>query len=53
MPDHIGAFAVTAGLGADELAKRFENEVRIEAIDGSPVRAVRLRDAWLGGALEE
>ena len=26
MPDHIGAFAVTAGLGADELAKRFEAE---------------------------
>ena len=25
-PDHIGAFAVTAGIGADELAARFERE---------------------------
>jgi 5-methyltetrahydrofolate--homocysteine methyltransferase len=25
--DHLGAFAVTAGLGADELAKRFEREL--------------------------
>src|SRR5207244_6380088 len=24
--DHVGAFAVTAGLGAEELAKRFEAE---------------------------
>ncbi len=26
LPDHIGAFAVTAGLGADDLVKRFEAE---------------------------
>ncbi len=26
LPDHIGAFAVTAGIGADELAARFEGE---------------------------
>jgi 5-methyltetrahydrofolate--homocysteine methyltransferase len=26
LPDHIGAFAVTAGLGVDELVKRFEAE---------------------------
>ena len=26
LPDHLGAFAVTAGLGADELVKRFEAE---------------------------
>ena len=26
LPDSVGAFAVTAGLGADELAKRFEKE---------------------------
>jgi 5-methyltetrahydrofolate--homocysteine methyltransferase len=26
LPDHIGAFAVTAGIGADELAARFERE---------------------------
>ncbi|MBX7083448.1 MAG: methionine synthase [Nannocystaceae bacterium] len=26
LPDHVGAFAVTAGLGADELARRFELE---------------------------
>ena len=25
-PDHIGAFVVTAGLGADELAKHYEND---------------------------
>src|SRR6185503_14721435 len=25
--DHIGAFAVTAGLGADELARRFERDL--------------------------
>ncbi len=25
--DHVGAFAVTAGLGADELARRFEGEL--------------------------
>jgi 5-methyltetrahydrofolate--homocysteine methyltransferase len=27
LPDHLGAFAVTAGLGADELAKRYEAEL--------------------------
>ena len=26
LPDHLGAFAVTAGIGADELAARFEAE---------------------------
>jgi 5-methyltetrahydrofolate--homocysteine methyltransferase len=26
LPDHVGAFAVTAGLGADELVKRYEAE---------------------------
>ena len=26
LPDHLGAFAVTAGVGADELAGRFESE---------------------------
>jgi 5-methyltetrahydrofolate--homocysteine methyltransferase len=26
LPDHVGAFAVTAGLGADDLVKRFEAE---------------------------
>ncbi len=26
VPDYLGSFAVTAGLGADELAKRFESE---------------------------
>jgi 5-methyltetrahydrofolate--homocysteine methyltransferase len=26
MPDHVGAFAVTAGLGCDELVKRYEAE---------------------------
>jgi 5-methyltetrahydrofolate--homocysteine methyltransferase len=26
VPDHIGAFAVTAGIGADEAAKRFEED---------------------------
>jgi 5-methyltetrahydrofolate--homocysteine methyltransferase len=26
-PDHVGAFAVTAGLGADALAKRFQDEL--------------------------
>jgi len=26
IPDHIGAFAVTTGIGADELARRFERE---------------------------
>jgi 5-methyltetrahydrofolate--homocysteine methyltransferase len=26
LPDHVGAFAVTAGIGADELAARYERE---------------------------
>ena len=26
LPDHLGAFAVTAGLGAEDLVKRFEAE---------------------------
>ena len=26
LPDHIGAFAITAGLGADDLVKRYEAE---------------------------
>jgi 5-methyltetrahydrofolate--homocysteine methyltransferase len=26
IPDHVGAFAVTAGLGADDLARRFEKD---------------------------
>ena len=26
MPDYLGMFAVTAGIGADELARRFELE---------------------------
>jgi 5-methyltetrahydrofolate--homocysteine methyltransferase len=27
VPDHVGAFAVTAGLGADELARRFQADL--------------------------
>ncbi len=27
LPDHVGAFALTAGLGADELAREFEREL--------------------------
>ncbi len=27
IPDHVGAFAVTAGLGADDLARRFEKDL--------------------------
>jgi 5-methyltetrahydrofolate--homocysteine methyltransferase len=27
LPDHIGAFAVTAGIGAEELARRYETEL--------------------------
>jgi predicted metalloprotease with PDZ domain len=35
-----------------ELAKHFELDYHIEPIDGASERAVRLRDAWLGTAME-
>jgi len=33
------------------IGKRFELEYGIEPVDGAPRRAVKLRDAWLGGSL--
>lgn len=33
-----------------ELVRHFETEYRIEPVPKAPKRAVRLRDAWLGGA---
>jgi 5-methyltetrahydrofolate--homocysteine methyltransferase len=58
LPDHIGAFAVTAGLGLDELAKKFKtqnddyNAIMAEALADRLAEAFaeylhkRVRDEW-------
>src|SRR5207249_10839372 len=48
LPDHVGAFAVTAGLGSDELVKRYEAEhddYRANKVEG---RAERLAGGLAG-----
>jgi 5-methyltetrahydrofolate--homocysteine methyltransferase len=58
LPDHIGAFAITAGLGADDLVKRYEAEhddyraIMVKAIAdrlaeaGAEWMHLRVRRSW-------
>jgi 5-methyltetrahydrofolate--homocysteine methyltransferase len=53
MRDHIGAFAVTAGIGADDLAKRFEAEHDDYRAIMAKALADRLAEAFAEHAHEE
>jgi 5-methyltetrahydrofolate--homocysteine methyltransferase len=64
-PDHIGAFAVTSGLGLDEVVKKFKadhddyNAIMAEAVADRLAEAFaeclhkRVRDEWGYGAAEQ
>jgi 5-methyltetrahydrofolate--homocysteine methyltransferase len=65
VPDHIGAFAVTTGIGVDELVARFEADhddyqaILVKALADRLAEAFaemlhkRVRDAWGYGASED